>query len=131
MSSLDVLTQHAIQLCEATGFKTEASQEGNRLYVVVEQYRLPAGVSRIPSTDVLFIGDTQYPLSSMDMFWVELDVVRSDGSLFENSDSIEEHLGRRWRRFSYHRNGIWNSTGNPLMDHFGFMETRWIGKAKR
>ena len=63
------------------------------------------------------------------MFWTDLEVVKPDGSAFEGSKSIQEYLGRQWRRFSYHRNGVWNPGGNPLLDHFALMETRWTVKA--
>ena len=97
--------------------------------VLLKTYRLPDGKAKVQSTDVLFIADTQYPLSSMDMFWTDLEVMRPDGSPFEGSESIEQHLGRQWRRFSYHRNGVWNTAGNPLLHHFALMESRWTGKA--
>ena len=131
MSSNPSLDKHAAELGEAVGLVVEVHQEGNRLFVVLQGYHPPDGVSKVSLTDVLVMTDTQYPFSAMDMFWTDLEVVRPDGSAFEGSDSIEEYLGRRWRRFSYHRNGVWNSSGNPLLDHFAFMETRWTGKAKR
>lgn len=131
MSGLEVLQEHAALLGEVTGLRIEVQQNGNQLSVVLHGYTMPPGTSSVAQTDILFLGDTQYPMSSMDMFWTDLGVVRADGTGYENSDSIEEYLGRKWRRFSYHRNGIWNQAGNPLMDHYSFMETRWTAKAKK
>ncbi len=131
MSGLETLLRHAAELSEVTGLQTEVHQDGNRLFVGIHEYVMPEGTSKVARTEILFIGDTQYPISAMDMFWTDLDVVRTDGTPYENSDSIEEYLGRKWRRFSYHRNGIWNHAGNPLMDHYAFMESRWTGKAKK
>lgn len=131
MTTNPTFESHAAELAEAVGLEVEVHQEGNRLFAVVKGYLLPDGVAEVARTDVLLVGDTQYPLSAMDMFWTELDVVRPDGSTFQGSDSIEQHLGRQWRRFSYHRNGTWSPTGNPLLHHFTFMETRWTGKATR
>ena len=131
MSTNPDLDKHSAELGEAVGLVVEVHQEGNRLFVILRSYAMPDDVTRVSSTDVLFMTDTQYPFSAMDMFWTDVEVVRPDGSPFEGSESIEEYLGRRWRRFSYHRNGEWNPSGNPLMDHVAFMETRWTGKAKQ
>ena len=130
MSSNPALDKHSAELGEAVGLVAEVHQEGNRLFVILRSYALPDAVTEVSSTDVLFMTDTQYPFSAMDMFWTELEVLRPDGSSFEGSESIEEYLGSRWRRFSYHRNGVWNPSGNPLFDHFAFMETRWTMRAK-
>jgi len=131
MSAKEVLVRHAEELTATTGIQSDVIEKDGRLFVLLHDYHLPGGVSRLEKTDVLFIADLQYPLSSMDMFWTGVEVVRPDGSLFEGADSIEDYLGRKWRRFSYHRNGVWNPAGNPLLDHFALMETRWSGKAKR
>ena len=131
MSGKETLEQHAKELSQSVGINAEVLQEGNRLFVILRKFRLPPDVSRVDCTDVLFIADTQYPLSAMDMFWTEVEVVRPNGSTYEGSDTIENYLGRNWRRFSYHRNSIWNQNGNPLMDQYVFMETRWTAKATR
>lgn len=131
MTAKAILEEHAKELTAATGVRAEVIEQGGRLFVLLHEYRLPKGVTRVEKTDVLFITDLQYPFSAMDMFWTDAGVVRLDGSLFESSDCIEEYLDRKWHRFSYHRNGVWNAAGNPLLDHFSFMESRWTWKAKR
>ena len=77
---------------------------------------LPPGRFRIDATDVLFLADQQYPLSALDMFWTELGVVRPDGSIPQNADSMQTYLGRQWRRYSWHRNGVWNPANNGLLE---------------
>jgi len=131
MSAQELLRKHADELAGITGLVVEVIQDNGRLFTLFHDYGLPGQIAGVERTDVLFIADLQYPLSALDMFWTEIAVIRPEGSIFENSDSIEEYMGRKWRRFSYHRNGIWNPVGNPLIDHFAFMETRWTGKAVR
>ena len=131
MSAREELEKHAGELLENTGIKAEIVEEQNRIFVILTKVPLPAGCANVACTDVLFITDTQYPLSAMDMFYTEVEVVRANGTPFENSESIEEYCGRKWRRFSYHRNAPWKPGGNPLLDHFALMETRWTAKAKR
>jgi hypothetical protein len=118
------LREHAAALTAATGIPASVIEEGVRLYVLLEKMELPKGAFRVNSSDILFIADQQYPLSSMDMFWTEVEVVRPDGATPQGGDSIESYLARNWRRFSWHRNGIWNPAGNPLLDHFALMEAR-------
>ena len=131
MSAKELLEKQADGLTGITGLTIDVVQDGSRLFTLLHGYSLPNGISQAEKTDVLFIADFQYPLSAMDMFWTDIAVVRIDASLFEGSETIEDYLGRKWRRFSYHRNNIWNPAGNPLIDHFAFMETRWTGKALR
>jgi hypothetical protein len=59
------------------------------------------------------------------MFWTDVGLVRPDGSAPQGAEVIETYLDRQWRRFSWHRQGVWNSAGNPLLDHYAFMEARW------
>ncbi len=101
------------------------------MHVVLRAVILPPGRFRVATSDVLFLADQQYPLSALDMFWTGVDVVRADGGVPQNADSIEIYLGRPWRRFSWHRNGAWNPAGNGLLDHYAVMEQRWAVEGQR
>lgn len=131
MSALDELKKHAEELREATGITVQLLPEGSRIFILLQKIPFPSGLFRVKETDVLYITDQQYPFSAMDMFWTEVDVVRPDASIPSGADAIEQYLGRSWRRFSWHRNGIWNPAGNPLMDHYSFMEARWVSEGRR
>ena len=108
-----------------TGLDAVVIPEENRIFVHIKQAPLPANRYRIERTDILFITDFQYRLSAMDMFWVDPDVVRPDGQVPQAADAVESYLGRLWRRFSWHRNGIWDPSRNGLLDHYAFVESRW------
>jgi len=123
--ALEELRRHADDLTEATGIKVAIEQEGLQVFVMLREVLLPPGAYQIRATDVLFIADMQYPLSAMDMFWTDPAVLRLDGSPSQGAESLETYCGRQWRRFSWHRNGIWNPNGNPLLDHFEFMQARF------
>jgi hypothetical protein len=131
MSALQELEKHAVGLQEATGIIAQLIPEDSRIFVLLPKVQLPSGLLRVDQTDVLYITDQQYPFSAMDMFWTEVDVVRPDGSIPQGAEAIEQYLGRSWRRFSWHRNGIWNPAGNPLLDHYCFMEARWAKELNR
>lgn len=121
--------RHAEELRLATGLNIDVLEADGRAYVVIRRAPLPAGRFRVDATDVLFLIDAQYPLAALDMFWTELDVMRPDGSLPQNADSVEVYLGRAWRRFSWHRNGAWTPAGNGLLDHYAVVEQRWAVEA--
>lgn len=131
MAAIEELQKHALEFQERTGIRTQISEEKERLFVVLQKVPLPQDLFSVCESDVLFITDKQYPFSAMDMFWTELEVVHPDGSIPTNADCVEEYIGRKWRRFSWHRNNVWNPAGNPLLDHFAFMEARWAVEVKR
>lgn len=131
MTVPDVLRRHADELARETGLSVELIEGGMQIYVTVTKVPLPVGAYRVAITDVLFLADQQYPLSAMDMFWTDLDVLRPDGSVPAGADSIESHADRQWRRFSWHRNGVWRTTGNCLLDHFEFMQSRFAQDVPR
>lgn len=129
MAISSVLAQHAEELRLAIGLDVDVLEADGRAHVVIQRAPLPIGRFRLDATDVLFVVDAQYPLAALDMFWTEIDVVRPDGSIPQNADSIEVYLGRPWRRFSWHRNGAWNPAGNGLLDHYAVVEQRWAVEA--
>lgn len=123
------LERHIVEFEAATGLAASASEESGQVFIVIDKAPLPPGCYRIERSDLLFIGDAQYPMSSLDMFWTELDVVRVNGDIPAGSDSTESYLGRQWRRFSWHRNGLWNPGGNGILDHYEFVQDRFAKDA--
>jgi hypothetical protein len=123
--ALEELRRHAGELAQEAGVPVDIEQEGAQVLVILRGLALPAGAYNMTSSDVLFMTDAQYPLSAMDMFWTDVALLRADGSPPVNTESIETYGGRQWRRFSWHRNGLWNPNGNPLLDHLEFMYARF------
>jgi hypothetical protein len=119
------LVADAEEFTRITGFPCDLIAQGNRVFVHIKGARLPSGKFRAEQTDVLFQTDMQYRMSAMDMFWVNLDVIHADGRVPQAAETIEHYLGRQWRRYSWHRNGIWNPGRNGILDHYAFVEARW------
>jgi hypothetical protein len=130
MAAIDTAREHARQLQDVTGIAVDVVDDGGRILVLLHGVPLPPGIFQVDSSEVLFICDKQYPLSKLDMFWTDLDVLRRDGSVPANGDSIEQYGGRAWRRFSWHSN-THNPAGNCLLDHFALMEARLAEEADR
>jgi hypothetical protein len=100
-------------------------QAPGRLYVLLSKVALPQGLFKVEDSDILFLGDYQYPESALDMFWASPDLIRPDGRIPQNADVLEKYLGRDWRRYSWHRNGTWDPSRNGLLDHYEFMLARF------
>jgi hypothetical protein len=121
----DELRRHADELAREAGVRVDVEENGAQRRVILRDVPLPPGAYRVETSDVMFLTDAQYPVSAMDMFWTDLAVLLPDDSIPANGDSIETYGDRQWRRFSWHRNGAWNPNGNPLLDHFEFMQDRF------
>jgi Prokaryotic E2 family E len=119
-----ILRRHAAELRLALARDVHVHREGDRVYVVVVDVQLPGDRFAIGESDLLIMSDLDYPNSALDMFYLEPEAVRAGGGAPQNADQIESHLGRQWRRFSWHSTTRWNPAGNPLCDHFAFAEQR-------
>lgn len=131
MVSNQILVRHAEELSQALDLRADVVEDGPHIFVIVRNAPLPLGLFQVDTSDILLIADQQYPLSAMDMFWTEVEVIKADDSIPQGADAIEHYLGRPWRRFSWHRNGIWKPTGNPLLQHYATVEARWVKEANR
>lgn len=120
-----LLQDHAAELGVHTGCPVEVVQSADRIYVVVRQARLPEGTYTKNRSDVLMITDFQYPMAAMDMFFMEEDVHHAGRPIPEHAKSIEDHLGRHWRRWSWHRNGRWTPGVDGLGSHWAMIEACW------
>lgn len=123
MTAEEVLRMHAEQLAAATGLVAEVFVEGGRLLVWLKGVPLPSGWA-LTASDVLYVTDTAYPLSALDMFWTEIGVTLASGALAANTEAIERYLDRDWRRFSWHAPTEGRPVANPLLDHYALMEDR-------
>jgi hypothetical protein len=123
--ALEELHADVAELKDLTGLTVEVTSIGVQVFLVLRKVILPPGAYRVGVTDSLFITDQQYPMSAMDMFWTDPDVLRPDGSVPQNADVLETYLDRQWRRFSWHRNGTWNPNRNGVVDHYEFMMARF------
>jgi Prokaryotic E2 family E len=94
------------------GYDYEVATEGNFTCVVIRGYPFPTGLE--PSVaDLLIRLPAGWPDATPDMFWCdpEIRVVRT-GQYPQAASHFEQHLGRRWQRFSRHlRAGQWTGGG--------------------
>lgn len=127
----DQLTSDVARLREATGYVVEIIPEGGQLWVVVRQAAIPRTAYTRDRSDVLLQTDFQYPMSAMDMFWMEPEVQHANGSNPSHAGTLEPHVGRSWRRWSWHRNGIWKPGADDLLTHWALVEACWAMETPR
>jgi Prokaryotic E2 family E len=88
--------------------------EANMLCIVLTDFALPPGFDR-PKADLLLRIAPGYPDIAPDMWWFDPPVRRADGAAIPATQVIEQHLGRRWQRWSRHLNsGQWRSGVDSL-----------------
>jgi hypothetical protein len=119
-----LLGEYMARLAEQLGRDVELLRDGELLGVVVCALELPAGIYSKPATDMLLQTTVQYPLSAMDTFWVDEDLTLAGGHVPVGGESRETHFGRRWRRYSWHRNAPWQPGRDDLVGHFEFSIAR-------
>ncbi len=103
---------HALEVVEAEGW----------FNLVFSSYPLPPGFNK-PRTQLLVKLPLSYRNGKPDMFWVEEDVLLKDGRVPRSADSIEQALGKRWRRFSWHPQN-WNPAADNIATYLEFINRR-------
>ncbi len=104
------------------GFQITCHRNSNTIYIVFASYPLPRGWNK-KETKLLLISDISYPNSKLDMFWVDTDVLLADGRVPQAGDSIENHNGQQWRRFSWHVQK-WNPAVDSVISYLGTVDAR-------
>ncbi len=117
---------HDLELLSSTGLKFKTVVEKRKVYVWFNDYKLPLSLYNKPSTDLLILTLTSYPKAGFDMFWVNSDVALYDGRTPNNADVIEQHVGKMWRRFSYHpyQNRTWNPSEDSVASFIRYVDQR-------
>jgi hypothetical protein len=109
----DTLTQEVLRLGD-DGYKVELIEADGFANLVFQDYPVPPIYNR-QSTNLLLCLPIAYPNGNPDMFWTELELLTATGQEPTSANVIETHIGKQWRRFSWHPQG-WNpGTGNLKM----------------
>jgi hypothetical protein len=75
-------------------------------------------------TELLIRVPRPYPDAGPDMFWTDEDLALENGQIPQGADSVEVHLGKRWRRFSWHHSR-WNPVVDDLQSYLAFVRRRF------
>lgn len=109
----EILLQELAGLRES-GYKMDLVEENGFVNVILDNYPVPSIYNK-QSTKLLLRIPISYPNGNPDMFWTDADLLCANGKTPTKADSLENHVGQQWRRFSWHPKD-WNpGTGNLCM----------------
>lgn len=95
--------------------------EANLTCVVFGKFALPIGFDQTYS-DLLIRLSAGYPDVPPDMWWFDPPVQRPDGRRIPATESMEQHLGRTWQRWSRHLvPGQWRSGADGLENYLAII----------
>jgi hypothetical protein len=102
----------------------EVVEDPDFINLVFKEFQLGDGYSTAKS-DMLLKVPRSYPDAGPDMFWLVREITLSSGQIPQAADSVEEHIGKTWRRFSWHRPGSqWNPTVDNMHGQLEFILRR-------
>lgn len=114
-----------IQRLREQGYDVGIVEEGQRIYLVFRGFALGTAYTP-PTSDLMVFTSVQYPNAGFDMFWVGPDVKLANGAIPQSADQLETHMGRQWRRFSWHLppSRPWNPGRDSLLTWMSTVEER-------
>lgn len=115
-----------LQVLKDNGFVFDQVEDGLKIYMVFKIYPLPPQIYNMEATDLLIFTTAQYPNAGFDMFWTDVKLTLKSGRTPKNAESIETHLGKSWRRFSYHpfNSRPWNPSKDSVISYISYVDQR-------
>jgi len=103
------LPDEELQTLERLELTYTVQEEAGLTCIVITGFRLPAGMTVVES-DLLIRLNPGFPDVPPDMWWFDPPVMRTDQVIIPQTDHFEQHVGRRWQRWSRHLEvGHWQS----------------------
>ena len=124
----ETLLQEVVSL-RSEGYSVEIVEAEGVVNLLLENYSLPPIYNK-PSTRLLLRVPESYPNGNPDMFWTETDLLCVNGQVPNTAETIETHLGKQWRRFSWHPQG-WNPGVGNLHMYLEFVNSGFQKAGKR
>lgn len=100
--------------------KWEKVSEGNGKYgLLIRNFPLPGGYA-VEEPTLMVLIPSGYPCSSLDMFYFDPPLSRSDGSAIVGVEPMEVHFARQWQRWSRHYD--WQPGVDDLARHIEYVK---------
>jgi hypothetical protein len=84
------------------GCRWQLISEGNGAWLLIIGLILAEGRFDQSQADVLIWIPDGYPTAALDMFYLSPPVKLTSGAYPDRAEHFEDHVGRRWQRFSRH-----------------------------
>lgn len=122
-----MLPAHDMAYVTERAISHSVTAEANMTCVVIREFALPPGFDRSQS-DLLLRLSAGYPDVAPDMWWFDPPIKRADGQAIPATEVVEQHLSRRWQRWSRHfSNGQWQSGIDGLESYLALIR-RELGR---
>jgi hypothetical protein len=89
------------------GYCWEAVAQPDGMALILKEIVLAGAKYDRAATDVMIRVPAGYPLAGLDMFYVDPPLTLRGAGYPQGAEQFEEHLGRRWQRFSRHFPNAW------------------------
>jgi hypothetical protein len=106
------------------GYTLEIVEQTPHIYVLFHSFPLPNGIYNKTQTDLLIFTSAEYPNAGFDMFWTDQSLTLTTNAIPRSAESVEQHLNKPWRRFSWHLNRPWNPATDDLLSYVALIEER-------
>lgn len=115
-----------LQVLKDQGLEFSIIEESGKIYIEFKDYPLPPGLYTLDKTNLLIFTTPYYPNAGFDMFWVDQSLFLKNNGVPKSAECIEPHLGRNWRRFSYHpyNNRPWNPSEDSVIRFMSYVQQR-------
>lgn len=115
-----------LAVLQKRGFRTSVTECDAKIYVVFSDFPMPKGTYNMDVADVMVFTTPYYPQAGFDMFWTDRSLTLRDGRIPAGGEVEESHLGRVWRRFSYHPYGdrVWNPSRDNIAGFVAYVQQR-------
>ena len=103
-------------------YTIEVIEDPDLINLLFKGFGLGEGFS-VSSCDLLIRVPRSYPDAGPDMFWTNPEVTLTNGQPPQSAEQFEDYVGRRWRRFSWHRQ-TWNPQIDDMVAYIEFVRRR-------
>ncbi len=86
------------------GLSWELVAEGSGGCLVIKSFSVSVEVYDRSETDLMIQVPQGYPMAGLDMFYVDPPLKLRTGNYPPAAEVFEDHVGRKWQRFSRHLN---------------------------
>jgi hypothetical protein len=106
---------------EQLDLRPEVREDGGFINLIFKDFPIPPGYNR-STADLLVRMPMAYPDAGPDMFWTIPELTLRNGAAPQAGEQLEMHVGRQWRRFSWHM--AWKPNAVNLRGFMDFIRSR-------
>lgn len=111
------------------GYQWELVAAKDGACLIIKGYPTSADIYDRATTDLMIRIPAQYNNAALDMFYVDPPLKLKTGGYPNRADSFEDHVQRRWQRFSRHFSTPWRAGTDGLPTLLTFVHRELQKKA--